>query len=82
MKGCAIFMADIKKIAEVGKFVLNNGKELIKDEAFVDLLCGRYADGTQRNITDAVKGEYLSPKQKEKATTKKKKKKKSTKFKL
>lgn len=60
---------------------------LAKNEDIVALLCGKYSDGSNRNISDAVNGEYYSPKQKEKALSKKKKKKnkkkkKSTKFKL
>ena len=63
-------------------------KLLAKDEDVVAFLCGKYSDGTNRNISDAVNGEYYSPKQKKKAMDsnkkkgKKKKKKKSTKFKL
>ena len=76
-------MADYKAIA---KLVLNTGKELVKDEDFVTFLCGKYSDGTNRKVRDAIKGEYLSPKEKKKAMSKKtkksKKKNKSTKFKL
>ena len=76
-------MADIKKFAEVAKVAINTGKVLIKDEDFVNFVCGKYSDGTNRNLGDAIRGEFLSPEQKKKATSKKKKKKKkSTKFKL
>ena len=75
-------MADIKKITEVAKVAINTGKVLIQDEDFVNFVCGKYADGTNRNLGDAIRGEFLSPKQKKKAVSKKKKKKKSTKFKL
>lgn len=71
-------MADLKTIAEVA---VNTGKVLLKDEAFVNFVCGTYSDGSSRNLGDAIKGEYLSPKEKKKVMTKKKKK-KSTKFKL
>lgn len=47
---------------------------LIKDEKVSKFLVGTYADGETRNITDAVNGEFLSPKQKENWEKKKKKK--------
>lgn len=68
----------IEKFIEVA---ISAGKTIAKDENITEFLCGTYADGTKRNLADAVHGEYLSPKQKKKLT-KKKKKKKSTKFKL
>lgn len=59
------------------------GKVIICDSDIAKFVCGTYSDGSQRNLSDAIHGEYLSPKQKKKATKKKKKKKKgTTKFKL
>ena len=57
------------------------GKEVVKDEGVQSFLCGSYSDGTPRNMTHAIHGEYLSPKQKKKAK-KKKKKKNQAKFRL
>ncbi len=56
-------------------------KDIVKDEGVQSFLCGKYSDGTPRNMTDAINGEYLSPKQKKKAK-KKKKKKNQAKFRL
>ena len=71
-------MADLAKIAST---VVTAGKTLIADENVTKFLCGTYADGSVRNLPDAINGEFLSPKQKKKMH-KKKKKKKSVKFKL
>ena len=46
-----------------------------------DTILGKYSDGTTRNIPDAINGETLSAKDKEK-TLKRVKKKKKTKLKL
>jgi hypothetical protein len=70
-----------EKVLEVAGIVLSAGKELIKDKGVQQFLCGTYADGSSRNVADAVHGEYLSPKQKKKYG-KKRKKKKQAKFKL
>lgn len=68
---------DIGKIVEVA---IGAGKAIASDENITEFLCGTYADGTKRSLSDAIHGEYLSPKQKKKLTSKKKKK--TTKFKL
>lgn len=66
----------LEGIIEVGKAVSENDD--IKSTIF-----GSYADGKPRSLSDAIKGEVLSPKQKKKvadykkAKKKKKKKKKS-----
>lgn len=70
-------MLDVGKIIEIA---IGAGKAIASDEHITEFLCGTYADGSKRNLSDAIKGEYLSPKQKKKITSKKKKK--STKFKL
>ena len=69
---------DIEKIVATAVSV---GTSILKEDKIVEFLCGTYADGTKRSLSDAMQGEYLSPKQKKKLTSKKKKK-KSTKFKL
>ena len=56
-------------------------KAIVSDENAQSFLCGTYADGTPRNLSDALHGEFLSPKQRKKAL-KKKKKKKKVKFQL
>jgi hypothetical protein len=61
--------------------IVSIGKDVIKDEDIQKFVCGTYADGKTRNLRDAIDGEFLSPKQKKKATSKKSKK-KHTKFKL
>ena len=68
-------MADIKTFISLAKMGINTGKELIKDENFVEFVCGKYSDGTNRNFSDAVRGEFLSPEEKKKVISKKKKKK-------
>lgn len=67
---------------EIVETILKVGKGVISDEDFQKFTLGTYADGKTRNLRDAVSGEYLSPKQKKKATSKKSKKKKNIKFKL
>lgn len=71
-------MADLEKIVNIG---LSVGKSIAKDENITEFLLGTYSDGSKRNLSDAIHGEYLSPKQKKKLN-KKKKKKKNVKFKL
>ena len=71
-------MSKLDKVIETGIFV---GKEIAKDDKITEFLFGTYADGSKRNLSDAIHGEYLSPKQKKKIE-KKKKKKKTVKFKL
>lgn len=71
-------MANWKNILEIA---VGTTKTLAKDKNVVSFLCGTYSDGTPRNISDAINGEFLSPKQKKKLA-KKKKKKKQAKFKL
>lgn len=66
-----------KEIIEIGSALLKAGKDLIKDDDVQKFLCGRYSDGTSRNVADAVHGEYLSPKQRKKLKKFKKKKKKN-----
>lgn len=44
------------------------------DDDVKEALFGTYADGRVRNATDAIKGEYQSPKMKKKLDSKKKKK--------
>ena len=66
-------------LASVAKTVVGVGKELLGDKGVQEFLCGTYADGTPRNISDAVHGEFLSPKQRKNSS---KKKKKTKKFKL
>lgn len=56
-------------------------KSLLSDTGVQKFLCGTYADGKPRNVVDAFHNEYISPKQKKKATSKKMKK-KNTKFRL
>ena len=70
-------MANLEKIIEVGVSV---GSALTGNDNITKFFCGSYSDGTPRSLPDAINGEFLSPKQKKKAT--KKKKKKSVKFKL
>ena len=62
------FMADINTVKAIGGVVVSAAKELIKDEEVVKFVCGTYADGDGRSVVDAVKGEYISPKQKKKLT--------------
>lgn len=71
-------MAKFKEVADV---LLKGVSTLVSDDNFQKFTLGTYADGTPRNVRDAIDGEYLSPKQKKKATSKKSKK-KNTKFKL
>ena len=59
-------MSDLTKIATVVKVAVKTGKVLAKDKDVVKLVCGKYSDGSVRNLTDAIQGEYLSPKQKKK----------------
>lgn len=66
---------------EIISMILGVGKEVVGDDDFKEFFLGTYADGSPRNVHDALNDEYLSPKQKKKATSKKHKKKK-TKFKL
>jgi hypothetical protein len=63
-------MADVTKIlATVALF----GKEVLGNNDIVKFVCGNYTDGTNRNIIDAINGEYLSPDTKKKHNKKKKK---------
>ena len=64
----------IKEIAGVAVTVLTNKK--VRKALF-----GEYADGKTRSLPDAISGENLSPKQKEKYIKKKKNNKKKKKFK-
>ena len=41
-------------LASVAKTVVGVGKELLGDKGVQEFLCGTYADGTPRNISDAV----------------------------
>ena len=41
---------------------------MLKLKWVVKFVCGTYADGDGRSVVDAVKGEYISPKQKKKLT--------------
>jgi len=68
-------------LAAIIDMALGVGKAVASDKDITAFICGTYADGTPRSITDAVNGEFLSSKQKKKLS-KKKKKKKQTKFKL
>ena len=52
---------------------------LMKDEKVSKFLIGTYSDGTNRNVVDAMNGDFLSPQDKEKWEKKKKKKKKARK---
>ena len=70
---------DLPKIIEIGGVAI---KSILSDKKAQEFICGTYADGTPRNIFDAVNEEYLSPKQKAKVKKKKKKKKKNVKLKL
>lgn len=70
---------DLAKVIEVGGSVI---KGIIGDEKAQKFICGTYADGTPRNVFDAVNEEFLSPKQKNKLRKKKKKKKKKKPAKL
>ncbi len=45
------------------------------------LVCGEYSDGRVRSVSDAVKGEYRSPKERKKLEGGKKKKHKKNKYK-
>lgn len=73
-------MADVLKVISN---IVDIGKSIVGDDDVKKFLCGTYADGSTRNLTDAINGDFLSPKQKKKAISKKgKKKKKNTKFKL
>ena len=73
-------MSDLTKIATVVKVAVKTGKVLAKDKDVVKLVCGKYSDGSVRNLTDAIQGEYLSPKQKKKKKKKSGKKKKKNKI--
>lgn len=57
-------------------------KELLGNDGVKEFLCGTYSDGTTRNLTDSIKGEFTSPKQKKKKEKKKKKNKKKKPVKL
>ena len=63
-------MADIAKIAEMVTLV---GREVLGNGDIKKFVCGTYTDGTPRNVSDAINGEYLSPKTKKKHNKKKKK---------
>ena len=71
-------MVDLSKIIEIA---IGAGKAISSDDNITEFLCGTYADGSKRSLSDAIHGEFLSPKQRKKLTSKKKKH-KSTKFKL
>ena len=75
---------DVGKIAQVVTVVGKTATDILSNEQVSKNLYGSYSDGTQRSMTDAFKGEYLSPKQKKKIDKKIKKMKegKGTKFKL
>lgn len=51
-------------------------RELNDNEEIKALLCGEYSDGRTRSISDAIAGEYRSPKQRRKESGNKKKHKK------
>jgi hypothetical protein len=71
-------MANVPAIIDA---VVSVGKTIASDKDIKAFICGTYADGTPRSVTDAVNGEFLSSKQKKKLS-KKKKKKKQAKFRL
>lgn len=60
---------DLTQIATV---LITTVKELSNNKGVKSFLCGTYTDGTPRNLTDAMNGEYLSPKTKKKKHKKKK----------
>ncbi len=54
-------------------------KEVISSEEVLEKVFGTYSDGTVRSLSDSLRGEFLSPKQKKDAKKAKKKKKKDKK---
>lgn len=66
---------DMKKAAKIFG-------ELLQNDDVMKKVLGTYSDGTIRNLSDSLRGEFLSPKQKKEAEkTKKKLKKKKKKAK-
>ncbi len=63
------------------KSAVDYGKEIITDKSLQKTFLGTYSDGTPRSLPDALKGEVISPKQKEKLQKKAKNKKKKKKAK-
>lgn len=57
------------------RLAIRVGQELIANEDFRKFMCGTYSDGTTRSLADSLRGEFQSPRSKEKAMKKKKKKK-------
>lgn len=53
--------------------------ELVTTKQVSGLIFGKYSDGTPRSLTDALNGEYLSPREKKHLFYSKKKKKKNKK---
>lgn len=79
-----------EQILAAADVVISIGSKLAADENIQEFVCGNYADGTKRNIFDAIKDEHLSPEEKKRAdeygkhknSSKKKKKKKNKKNKV
>lgn len=67
---------------EIVKIVTSTASDIAKDSDLVGLFVGKYSDGTTRSIPDAIKGETMSPKTKNKIIKRTKKKKKKNKFNL
>ena len=60
---------------KAGKAIIDGILSLSKESSVKKSLFGVYADGSTRSLADAINGEFLSPKQREKMTSRKKKKK-------
>ena len=68
-------MGKMKKIKTALKIASAFG-EVISDESIGKTLFGTYGDGTTRSLADAIDGECISPKDRQKAMKGAKKKKK------
>jgi hypothetical protein len=66
---------DPKTVVAVAKQV----SDVVLSEGGQKFLCGTYSDGKPRSMIDAMRDEYVSPKDRKKADKKKKKKKKNKK---
>ena len=75
---------DITAVTTVITTIGKAASDILSNDDVAKNVYGTYSDGTNRSLGDAIKGEYLSPKQKKKVDKKvnKVKKGKGTKFKL
>lgn len=61
------------------KEIINGISDIALSEQGQRFICGTYSNGKPRSVVDAVRDEYISPKDREKWEKEKKKKKKSKK---